>query len=1034
MQPATTLQRCGVLAALCLWAALAGPAGGQAVNKGLTLPEAGDLYALDPETGGLATVLAGPDRVVLYPKVVTDLDTGKAVSAKVGTKPVAILFKKLAKGSVFAVLCPGGRELWVLDAASLRVRHKVALTLNDARLLLASTNPHDPCVYYCTGNGHDCRIAAVDVEAGADLGALSQESVADGAISADGSLLYFRGPFGPTGFQAWEIVKKDGTVGMRRVSYEHSGTWGYLPDPFGQYVVANGFLWSPHLDKKFGPLPTTPQYAGLTKIGETPMAVQLISAVHPVMLGIKDGRLTAVSVNTLRVVGSAPVPIPLFKFDPVHPNVPAADGVPVWFFEAPKQGRIVLCRGDRVAVVAYDVLDRPDEPFLAVTVQGPRDASVGRRLVLRLVPKDPAVKLALREGPPGMELAGKELVWTPAEDQIGSHRVIVQASAKNIEKATELSVAVRRPSLEVPFPVSQLVVDERGETALVSGADDPNEALPPRKKQVESRDSRLALVDVKAVKVMAQRTLPVAIGDVALDAHYAYAALADSDALLVLDRKDLKDVKRLFTNGRVTSILPVADSLLFVQAQTGPMTVLKVPALEPAGPADVGLGIHLSAKGSCAAAELPAQAAGRDIWFDGILYDAALKKPVQVVRPRGVSVLTPDGLVPPATRPERPAEEKKDFGADEDPRFPPQMPAETRPPPVPDWLAPWGVTVTGPGARQGKRLIGNLAPADKDNGPKKGNVIGLAALVLPDQPAVATLRARLLAQDKPDVALLQAELRFHDLIDATPRVEMKLQNDSVGDDFRFDPTNRDKFTQFVTRPGALIALVGRRLHVVPVPKLDPARFAPTMHYVPGQPVPVLSDQDATIALPKLAGAKGPVEVRLRQEIEGAELDKAGEKLRLHPQPLMARAADDLAAVLTRDPGASAPGVTADQALATYLREAGGRFEKVTGGKAKGVPVWLALGVIAQDRNQQTAEADVGLFLDVPEALVRARLKALTARPPGTDAAGKGGDAPALLKRIDQLERRLDEMNRKMDLLLRVLGVPPDQGPPAKKFK
>jgi hypothetical protein len=97
------------------------------------------------------------------------------------------------------------------------------------------------------------------------------------------------------------------------------------------------------------------------------------------------------------------------------------------------------------------------------------------------------------------------------------------------------------------------------------------------------------VVDLVKLRIAADRTLPFTVQTIAADDRYVYAGLA-ADAFLVLDRKDLSDVRRAPTSGQVRYIHSIGD-LLFVNTFTG-MQVLKWPDLFPAEAADIGIGLR----------------------------------------------------------------------------------------------------------------------------------------------------------------------------------------------------------------------------------------------------------------------------------------------------------------------------------------------------------------------------------------------------------------------------------------------------------
>jgi len=93
--------------------------------------------------------------------------------------------------------------MYVLDADTMDTVGTTPIGgLGCSSVIASYNNPDDPFFYYMYGSGHDSTLAAVGIRnaeanTGAsivDRGQVWYDSVMDSAISADGSILYLRGP------------------------------------------------------------------------------------------------------------------------------------------------------------------------------------------------------------------------------------------------------------------------------------------------------------------------------------------------------------------------------------------------------------------------------------------------------------------------------------------------------------------------------------------------------------------------------------------------------------------------------------------------------------------------------------------------------------------------------------------------------------------------------------------------------------------------------------------------------------------------
>jgi hypothetical protein len=340
------------------------------------------------------------------------------------------------------------------------------------------------------------------------------------------------------------------------------------------------------------------------------------------------------------------------------------------------------------------------------------------------------------------------------------------------------------------------------------------------------------------------------------------------------------------------------------------LTVLKVPGLESATQAQVGLGIHDFGRDRSTMLALPVRL-GDGWWFDGVYYDKHFQNALVVVQPRAVWQCAGD------------------LGGNQ--RF---MPMNDNAPP---WLHPWGVTVDFQDIHRGTQLVGQFRQMF-------GNV---TAAVLADQPAAVSLHQ---AGNNFNDPHRRAELLFQDLTNGlTPFQTVLINEPDQSARQSFGPGNPLKLE---ARPGVIVCQIHEQLFAVPTPKLDRKLFPIPMHFERREKAFFLDSADVKLPLPKLLGGEGPVEFSLNPEVPGVEVDKDGAYLSLTADSLRAKA---LEAATFRRP--------ADQVEA-YLREVGPIFEKLAGRKPKQVPVWARLHVVARDKSLQTAELDYGIGLEV----------------------------------------------------------------------
>ncbi len=297
--------------------------------------------------------------------------------------------------------------------------------------------------------------------------------------------------------------------------------------------------------------------------------------------------------------------------------------------------------------------------------------------------------------------------------------------------------------------------------------------------------------------------------------------------------------------------------------------------------------------------------------------------------------------------------------------------------------------------------------------------------MLPDRPAVASLRYRSVQTDDGQATRMRVELVYHDLAGLTAARRQPLLDES------FPPSTFNYMgvqPKLEARAGVLLCLFADRLLAVSTPKL-PAKQVPPVPHFEGVASPLLlADKDVTAKLPPVKGSTALAGYDTNTVLRGVSVE--GDTVTLKVEPLRERLSEALVTVPAnlRQPNTGLPR-SPDEALADYLKLSAPAFERWAGRKPTGIPVWMSVDVVARDKNADRADGQIGVLVDVPAAPVLAKAKAqyeealLRSRP----VVPADPRIPELLrsqedyeKRMTELEKRLEESNAKLDRLRKVL--------------
>jgi hypothetical protein len=136
----------------------------------------------------------------------------------------------------------------------------------------------------------------------------------------------------------------------------------------------------------------------------------------------------------------------------------------------------------------------------------------------------------------------------------------------------------------------------------------------------------------------------------------------------------------------------------------------------------------------------------------------------------------------------------------------------------------------------------------------------------------------------------------------------------------------------------------------------------------------------------------------------------------------------------QDPTTGQP-VPPEQAMAAYARDLSQRFQGLVGRPANGIPVFIPIPLTARDAEQQAANFDAGVFLEIPIKAVSDRLAKLQEQqrqiqeqqraamanahrgsPNQAARPADAGEVAALKQKIAELEQRNQQLEAQVQLL------------------
>ncbi|HUW56103.1 MAG TPA: hypothetical protein VMZ92_05670 [Planctomycetota bacterium] len=1003
-------------------------------------------FAFNPRTGAVLGLDVNANTASLYPRAYLDSKNREIVGpVKTGTTPIAAVFKAWKNRAYFVVANYREARIDVLDAATLNSAAQVAVEGADVTSLTTSRRADDPYVYYAYGRGHDSAVRRVSVEDFHDEAVTfssPHNSVMDMAVSADGTLMYTRGPWSPSGFQAFRAVPDEGgKVRWAQIFYDHTSVAAYLPDPFGIYTATGSVIYSADLKRKVSEVdgrvtaffPDRPVI--VTVGGQDVLRAGRSRRAPPGVSQTTAPAVTAVSYNDFRVLGSATLPAE----KPNNAELAFPEGKE-WghgdfkrigyrvqcFADAPAD-RVLVCSGGNVGIVPVSSLGVVDEPLLVAEIDAPSLLRVGQPGEITVKPVDRRARVSIKDPPAGMSLAGDRITWTPSSSQVGHTSVVLQLEHGAARREQTVDVDVVQPCVRLGFFPQGIAISPDGKRAVVWNV--PGQEDPWDRGKGTSR-SKLALVDVQTQKVLIEKELLYGITTAAVDAQCVYVAPADSERVNALDHKGLIRQKHVLTEGRALEVSILSPKLLAVRTEKGmstfalpDLTVKKTGATAlPTGDDETDYRWRARRAGWNDRDEMDRGSAVRlsDGWnINGTLFTRDMS--------RTRMLMTASGL--PTLEVQR------------------QNRASQR--------LPWHRLI-----RQGALMsVSGRQIVELGRG---------EACLLSEIPAAVVLSVSGWQGEK-----VSGRLTVRDLVSGEPVWQVMLFEEpqqgmdperqralmQLGGERRTMGMGHATGSSLVAAGRTILAVLGNRLFVVSLDDATVVKCTPPLEFRPLDEVSVLDGTKVNTVVLAVRGGQAPFEFELAASHDALGVDPKTGVVTVNGPKVLLAATQLLTARLFQEKRGypdAADSMTPRQRITSLAKQAKDRYKRLTGLDATGIPVLLPVGVAVSDRNQQMASMDCQFVVEVPEATVikvqaaveakaraeaeareqeterqRKEYEARRAEEVAKRSAAEAGTDASLKERIRALEGRVRALEAQIDMLIRLLG---DRAKPSKETR
>jgi len=472
------------------------------VKISASLPEFMDDFEVNHNTGDLASISPVTNKAYLFrhddivastitaPITSGDVTLSPSEEVSVCTTPYSISYKmyqdqhNIAR-SYYGIVCTQVDKLFVLDAITFSLIAETPIGGLGASNIISSRNPRDPFFYYNYESGHDSTLAALDVRSMEDRGNIMVfDSSMDAAISADGRVMYSRGPWSPSGLQSIELTTTDvwnqtgSTPSFKILHDEHKSTGAYVPDTVNEKTSSGKVIYSKTLESQLASLDFDVLCWGASSSYMFGFATQGRWYDEITVTGI-----FAASSEDFQLVGAEAAILP-DKFS-VHkdslPEIPrgvegSSDFKRIAFrrelIANDLHSELIAAYANQLSIIPYKCFEGSSVSFVPNATYfflgiGPQSISIDETGKQNIFASDGISLVTLPEGAIFDSMA-KMLTWEPTEDQLGSHELLILAASGGRRGCYfNVTLHVSYPSMELPFNPSGISVADESSGLLV---------------------------------------------------------------------------------------------------------------------------------------------------------------------------------------------------------------------------------------------------------------------------------------------------------------------------------------------------------------------------------------------------------------------------------------------------------------------------------------------------------------------------------------------------------------------------------------
>lgn len=555
--------------------------GVKAIEEGVTdvrlrtLPEMANTFAVNSQTGDLVAASKSNLSVNLYPAafIEGDHDESQIKTHEFSHKPISVAYKRFKGISLYAVVCLNDPLLYLLNSETLEILDQIDMSVDSSSphrqknpalaisMVAAPHNPFDPHIYIAMGRGHDARLASYNLE-NKKFDSSIIPDCRDFGVSADGRYLYRRGPFSPSKFTSFARESRDGEVDWVALHSEHRGTPPYITDMHGQYVATGREIHSFDLKRRVATLDFN---------------VSSFVPDMPLIVGIKEDRLLAASLNTFQEVGSVQLPESfaevISKRKGISPTNPRSIYV-LYQYEwvvlpSPATDRLYLCVEDMVLSVPISLIPIGGEPLLAGGLPGDLNLKTGETRFWHPELFSDDIEVSFPELPGFVEFDREKLVAHPGVVDIGAHELTMRLESGPFSYSRKFQFNVVHPYVQLDFEPQGIVTNAGATLAVVW--------------EVNSRrtESKAALIDLEKLRVVEQTKLPMRITDALIIENRVLFYTNQGKNMQLHSMNDLG----LISKSHIPPIVKVdaVNGKLIIMDHTKKARLFQLPDLSPLG-------------------------------------------------------------------------------------------------------------------------------------------------------------------------------------------------------------------------------------------------------------------------------------------------------------------------------------------------------------------------------------------------------------------------------------------------------------------